>query len=86
MGAGFLINDLIRLPLLAVALGVAIWGLARGVKRRRDRRALWLGTAASAGMAAGIFLGAWMVWLAAVVLVGASIGNLLPAPSAEPLG
>jgi len=81
LGAGFLINHLILLPLLAVAFGVATWGLARGAKRRRDRRPLWLGAAAAAEMWVRIFLGAWMVWLASALLVAASVWNLLPAPS-----
>ncbi len=80
VGAGFLINDLILLPLLAVALGVAIWALARGARRRDDRRPLWLGVGGAAGMAVGIFAGTWLVWAAAALLVAASIWNLLPAP------
>jgi mercuric ion transport protein len=81
LGAGFLINDLILFPLVALALAVAIWGLARGARRRNDRRPLGLGAAASAGMVLGIFLGVWLVWLAAAALVAASIWNLLPAPA-----
>jgi hypothetical protein len=30
IGAGFLINDLILLPLLVVSLSVALWGLEKG--------------------------------------------------------
>lgn len=41
---------------------------------------------APGAMALGIFPGAWMVCIAAAALVGASIRNLLPAPSAEPVG
>jgi len=78
VGAGFLINDLILLPLLAAALGVAIWALARGARRRADRRPLGLGIAASIGMAAGIFAGPWLIWSAAALLVAASVWNLFP--------
>lgn len=80
VGAGFLINDLILLPLLAVALGVATWALERGARRRGDQRPLWLGIAASAGMVVGIFAGAWLIWMAAALLVPASVWNLLPVP------
>ncbi len=80
VGAGFLINDLILLPLLAAALGVAIWALIQGARRKGDRRPLWLGIAAAVGMAAGIFAGPWLIWPAAALLVGASVWNLLPPP------
>ena len=78
VGAGFLLNDLILLPLLAVALGVAIWALQRGAERRHDRRPLWLGVAASIAMVIGIFAGSGLIWPAAVLLMAASVWNLLP--------
>lgn len=76
VGAGFLVNDLILLPLLALSLYGALWGLKRGREVHRDGRPLRLGTSGALLIAAGIFVGSWLVAVGAVLLIGASIWNV----------
>lgn len=78
-GVGFLYNDLFLLPLLALSIGITLWALRKGVERRADPRPFRLGVVASIGLAVGIFLGPWVVGVAALALIVASVWNLLPA-------
>lgn len=76
IGAGFLVNDLILLPLLALSLFVALWGLEKGREVHGDGRPLRIGTAGALLIPAGIFVGTWMVAVGAALLIAASIWNL----------
>lgn len=77
IGAGFLVNDLILLPLLAVSLIVALWGLEKGGEIHRDPRPLQLGTVGAVLIPSGVFIGAWLVALGAVLLVSATVWNVV---------
>ncbi len=55
-GLGFLVNDLVLIPLVLVSLGVALWGLGRGVVRHGLRGVLVLGWIGAALLVVGIFL------------------------------
>ncbi len=55
-GLGFLVNDLVLLPLVLVSLGVALWGLGRGVVRHGLRGVLGLGWVGAVLLVVGIFL------------------------------
>jgi mercuric ion transport protein len=77
IGAGFLVNDLILLPLLAVSLFVALWGLEKGREVHGDKRPLWLGTLSAMLIPAGIFVGAWLVAAGAILLITASVWNVV---------
>jgi mercuric ion transport protein len=77
IGAGFLVNDLILLPLLAVSLFVSLWGLEKGREAHGDKRPLWLGTAGAVFIPAGIFVGAWLVAAGAVLLISATVWNVV---------
>jgi mercuric ion transport protein len=50
IGLGFLINDAILLPLLAVSLVLTLWGLYSGWRRHRHASAMVLGSIASAAL------------------------------------
>lgn len=83
IGAGFLVNDLILLPLLAFSLGLALWGLGKGrrVHGRSGPEGLgWVGALAITG---GIFVGGWLVAIGSTLLVGATIWNVLARRSCE---
>ncbi len=75
VGAGFLVNDLILLPLLALALAAAIWGLVRGRSGHGRPSPLWFGLGGSVALVAGIFAGVWIVWVGSAVLAGATVWN-----------
>ncbi len=55
-GLGFLVNDAILLPLVALALGVALWGLWRGTARHGLRGILVLGGIGAVLLVVGILL------------------------------
>ncbi len=55
-GLGFLVNDLVLLPLVILSLGVALWGLGRGAMRHGLRGVLVLGWVGAVLLVVGIFL------------------------------
>ena len=78
IGAGFLINDLVLIPLFVVFLGITLWGLWAARKRHGHPGPSFLGTAAAiiafaalwffvplsyAGLAALIAASAWDIVL-----------------------
>ncbi|MDP9349370.1 MAG: MerC domain-containing protein [Gemmatimonadota bacterium] len=77
IGAGFLVNDLILLPLLAISLLVSLWGLEKGREVHRNPGPLRLGTLGAVLIPAGIFLGAWLVAIGAVLLIAATVWNVV---------
>jgi mercuric ion transport protein len=76
-GLGFLVNDLILLPLLALFLGLALWGLGSGVSRHGFQGVLVLGWIGAGLMVAGIFSLPVLIYAGAVAMVAASIWNTL---------
>ncbi len=73
-GLGFLVNDAILLPLVALALGVALWGLWRGTERHGSRGALLLGGVGAALLVLGIFLYP-LVYAGMAAMLGAAVWN-----------
>ncbi len=53
-GLGFLRNDAILLPVIAIAIGIALWGLGRGSLIHGCKRPLILGAIGSLALAAGV--------------------------------
>lgn len=74
-GLGFLVNDLVLVPILAVFLGFTIWGLRRDAPRH-DRagpeRLAWLAALATVG---GLWAHGAVVGLGLALLIGASVWN-----------
>jgi mercuric ion transport protein len=75
-GLGFLVNDLILFPLLALFLGLGLWGLWDGVSRHGLRRVLVLGGIGAALMVTGIVFQP-LIYIGAATLIGASAWNAL---------
>jgi mercuric ion transport protein len=73
-GLGFLVNDAILLPLVALALGVALWGLWRGTERHGSRGALLLGGVGAVLLVLGIFLYP-LVYAGVAAMLGAAVWN-----------
>ena len=67
-------NDAILLPLVVLALGVALWGLWRGTARHGLRGVLLLGGAGAVLLAVGIFLYP-LVYAGAAAMFGAAVWN-----------
>ena len=73
-GLGFLVNDLILLPLVVLALGLALWGLGRGAARHGLRGVLVLGWVGAVLLAVGIFLYP-LVYTGVAAMLGAAVWN-----------
>ncbi len=76
VGLGFLITDLLLLPLLVAMLGLALWGFGRGRSVHGSGGPLALGAVGAVSLTAGVFTNQWLLWLGAVVLVVATIWNI----------
>ena len=76
IGAGFLINDYILLPLLAVFLILTIWGLTVSYKAHRKPYCIILGVIS----AVLIFLGVWIsrltVYIGFLGLISSTVWNI----------
>lgn len=71
IGLGFIVNDAILMPLLAVFLAITLYGLWNGYRRHGKRAPLALGAVSAAGLL--MFL-----WFSSV-LAGISLGALIVA-------
>ena len=83
VGLGFLINDMILIPVLALFLGATIWGLLRDRKRHGKT-----GPAISAGVAAilsvaGLWISSVVVGLGLAILVASSVWNFTAVRTAK---
>lgn len=76
-GLGFLVNDLLLFPLLALFVGLALWGLGSGVARHGFQGILVLGWIGAALMVGGIFSLPALIYMGAIVMLGASAWNAL---------
>lgn len=76
-GLGFLVNDLILFPLLALFLGLALWSLGSGVSHHGMRGVLVLGWIGAGLMLAGIFSLPALIYAGAAAMIAASIWNAL---------
>ena len=83
-GLGFLVNDLILFPLLALALAFALWGLADGAKGHGQRAVVALGALGAALVVAGLLVSPYLVWARAAVLIGASTWNAVALRRGRP--
>ncbi|MDP8972076.1 MAG: MerC family mercury resistance protein [Actinomycetota bacterium] len=75
-GLGFLLNDLLLFPLLALFLGLGLWGLWDGVSRHGLRSVLVLGGIGAALMVAGIVFQP-LIYAGAAAMIGAALWNVL---------
>ncbi len=77
IGAGFLINDLILIPLFAVFLGITLWGLYSSRKRHKHSGPLILGAASAIAAFAALWLFTPLAYLALATLFAASIWDMV---------
>ena len=78
IGAGFLINDLVLIPLFAVFLGITLWGLYSSRKRHKQSGPFILGTAAAIIAFAALWFFAPLAYLGLAALIAASIWDIVP--------
>lgn len=78
IGAGFLVNDLVLLPLLMASLGLSLWGLWTSRQRHRRRLPFALGLAAMPTfIVAGIWVSAWLTYGGLAALFFATTLNMV---------
>lgn len=75
LGLGFLINDLILVPMLALFLGVTIWALGRDRRRHEQSGPERLAWAAALLTLGGLWLSGLVVGMGLALLMGASAWN-----------
>lgn len=76
VGAGFLINDYILLPLLVVSLIITIWGLTISYKTHRKSYCIILGIISAILIFSGIWISRFMVYLGLLGLVFSTVWNI----------
>lgn len=77
VGAGFLINDAILIPLLLLALGFTIWNLARSHRAHGHIGPLYLGAITAVIAFAALWFFPPLAYAALVALVGASVWDIV---------
>lgn len=75
-GLGFLINDAVLVPLLAVALGVTAWGLRQGRRCHGQASALLFGLVGAAVTVGGLYLWLPLAFAGFGVVILTSVWNL----------
>ena len=79
IGLGFLLKDLILLPLVFLFLLITLWGLHTGSKRYGDRRPFLLGMLVSVLLIPSFFLSPYFALFLLLLLFIAAICNTVAA-------
>lgn len=79
LGAGFLVNDVILIPLYVMLLGLSLWLLYRSAKAHRSLGPFWIGAAGAAAALAGLWINAIAVYAGLAAIVAANLGDFLRA-------
>ncbi len=79
IGLGFLINDLILLPLVLIFLLITLWGLYTGLKRHGVRSPFVLGIFAAVFLIPSFFVSVYLSFSLLVLLLVATIWNTVTA-------
>ena len=83
IGLGFLINDLILLPLVLLFLLITLWGLYSGWKRHGVGQPFFLGCFAAALLIPSFFVSSYLSFILLVLLLVATIWNTVAAKAAR---
>lgn len=79
VGAGFLINDAILIPLFAALLALSLWFLHRATRAHGVRAPFYLGIAGAVVAFAGLWTWIAAIWAGLAALVAASFWDFLGA-------
>ncbi|MEE8196827.1 MAG: MerC domain-containing protein [Acidiferrobacterales bacterium] len=77
IGAGFLINDLILIPLFVVFLGITLWGLWTSRKKHGHPGPFFLGTAAAVIAFAALWFFVPLSYAGLATLVATSVWDIV---------
>ena len=73
IGAGFVINDLILIPLFMGFLGITLWGLSSSKKQHKQSGPFILGAASAVVAFVALWLFTPLAYLALATLIAASV-------------
>ena len=76
-GLGVAISDAILIPLLALFLGIALWGIKGSQKRHGKTTPFYVGAGGAVAALAGVFVFIPVHVIGLVALVGASIRDIV---------
>lgn len=79
VGAGFLINDAVLIPLFAALLGLSVWLLFRSARAHRDLRPVYLAAAGALGALIGLWTSSVVLFLGLGLIVASSLWDYLGA-------
>ncbi|MFQ6023843.1 MAG: MerC domain-containing protein [Acidiferrobacterales bacterium] len=77
IGAGFLVNDLVLIPLFVVFLGITLWALWTSRKRHERDGPFFIGTAGAVVAFAALWFFAPLSYAGLAVLVAASVWDIV---------
>lgn len=77
IGAGFLLTDAVLIPILAVALGVTLWGLRSGYRRHARPAPVVLALLGSVIAVGGLFVWVPLAFGGFAMVVAGSVWNLV---------
>ena len=73
IGAGFLINDAVLIPLYLALLALSVWLLYRSARSHDNLMPFWAGLSAALVAFAGLWIAEALVYAALAVLAGSSV-------------
>jgi mercuric ion transport protein len=79
IGAGFLLNDAVLIPLYLALLALSVWLLYRSAKAHASLGPFWLGLAGAVVAFAGLWIGSILVYLGLLAMVAGNIADFVKA-------
>jgi mercuric ion transport protein len=79
LGAGFLINDAVLIPLYVAFLALSLWLLYRSASAHGRLAPFWLGAAGALVALAGLWIHAALVYGGLLAIVAGNLGDYLRA-------
>ena len=79
VGAGFLINDAVLIPLYVALLGLSVWLLFRSARAHRNLRPVYLAGAGALGALVGLWTSTLILFLGLGLIVASSFWDYLGA-------
>lgn len=79
VGAGFLINDAVLIPLYVALLGLSVWLLFRSAHAHRNLRPVYLAGAGALGALVGLWTSTVVLFLGLGLIVASSFWDYLGA-------
>lgn len=79
IGAGFLINDAVLIPLFAALLALSLWFLHRSTHAHHRRPPFYLGVGGAVVAFAGLWTSLAAIWVGLAALVAASLWDFVAA-------